>query len=118
PVSSPEQIPTLVGGDGRLPASPEGLMRAQLRDVLVEARAQLQRFRKLLGRDPTHLASHLHVHHLAVVLQAVITLAWETGLPVRSLSSEMRTRLRRERIATIDHEVDEFEGGRATVEDL
>jgi len=54
----PEQIPSLLDASGHLPAKPEGLGGARLEHVLLEARAQLRRFRELMGRDPSHLDSH------------------------------------------------------------
>jgi predicted glycoside hydrolase/deacetylase ChbG (UPF0249 family) len=86
--------------------------------VLAEARAQLRRFRQLMGRDPTHLDSHHHSHRRPVVLEALLTLAWETGLPVRNASPEVGQRLRRENIRTTDHFLDAFYGDRATLADL
>jgi predicted glycoside hydrolase/deacetylase ChbG (UPF0249 family)/3',5'-cyclic AMP phosphodiesterase CpdA len=49
-----------------------------------EARSQLERFRALTGRDPTHLDSHQHVHvqdeHAGAVARR---LAEELGVPLR-----------------------------------
>lgn len=104
----PEQIPSLVDGAGHLPPKPEGLEGARLEHVLLEARAQLKLFRKLMGREPTHLDSHHHSHRLPVVLDALVTLAWETGLPVRNASPETLRRLRAEDIPTTDHFVETF----------
>ncbi len=118
PVAPLDQLPGLVDPTGALPAGPDGLLRAPLRDVLVEARAQLRLFRELMRREPTHLDSHQHAHRIPVALQAVVTLAWETGLPVRSTSPEMRARFQRERIPTADHFVEDFFGPRASAGEL
>jgi predicted glycoside hydrolase/deacetylase ChbG (UPF0249 family) len=113
------RIPTLADPAAGLPAKPEGLGPARLEDVLAEARAQLRRFRELMGRDPTHFDSHHHSHREApAVLEAVLTLAWETGLPVRNASPQVGARLRRENVRTTDHFVEEFYGEKATTEDL
>jgi predicted glycoside hydrolase/deacetylase ChbG (UPF0249 family) len=113
------QIPGLArGGEEGLPASVESLAGADAGDILAEARAQLRRFRELLGRRPTHLDSHHHAHRFPVVLEALATLAWETGLPVRSLTAEMRARFARERIPTPDRFVESFFGEGATLERL
>jgi predicted glycoside hydrolase/deacetylase ChbG (UPF0249 family) len=113
------QLARLVGEDGRLPAGPEGLAAADAAQVLAEARAQLRRFRELMGRLPTHLDSHHHAHAVAPsVLDALVTLAWETGLPLRSVSAEMRAGFRRERIPTPDRFVDAFHGEGATLTNL
>jgi hypothetical protein len=47
-------IPSLLTAEGVLPAQPDGLARAKPEHVLLEARAQLARFRDLLRRRPTH----------------------------------------------------------------
>ena len=118
PVLPPAQILTLVDENGRLPAKPEGLRRAHPREVLAEARAQLKRFRELLGRLPTHFDSHHHSHGQPAVLDALVTLSWETGRPVRSPSPQVRERLRSEAIPTNDQFIDAFFGGGATLENL
>jgi predicted glycoside hydrolase/deacetylase ChbG (UPF0249 family) len=114
----PAQIPSLVDERGRLHAKPEGLRDARLEHVLAEARAQLRRFREIMGRDPTHFDSHHHSHRLPVVLEAMLTLAWETGLPVRNASEEGLRRLRAEGLRTTDRFVDAFYGEGATLEGL
>src|SRR5215218_2877448 len=52
--------------------------------VEAECRAQLERFRALLGRDPTHLDSHQHVHESEPVRGVIEALAAELGLPLRN----------------------------------
>ncbi|HET7506932.1 MAG TPA: ChbG/HpnK family deacetylase [Solirubrobacterales bacterium] len=52
--------------------------------VAVECRAQLERFRALLGRDPTHLDSHQHVHEQEPAKGAAEALAAELGVPLRN----------------------------------
>ncbi len=52
--------------------------------VEAECRAQLERFRALLGRDPTHLDSHQHVHESAPVAGVAEALAAELGVPLRN----------------------------------
>jgi len=114
----PAQIPSLVDAGGHLPSKPEGLGAARLEDVLKEARAQLKRFRDLMGRDPSHLDSHHHSHRLPVVLDALVTLAWETGLPVRNASPATLARLRAEDIRTTDAFVETFFDAGATLPNL
>ena len=108
PVLPPERLSSLVDAKGLLPAKPEGLGRAKPDEVLAEARAQLRRFRDLVKRDPTHFDSHHHSHRTPAVLEALLTLAWETGLPVRCASPDMRDRLRRENVRTTDAFVEDF----------
>jgi predicted glycoside hydrolase/deacetylase ChbG (UPF0249 family) len=112
------RVRSLVQAGGRLPAKPEALAAASPSEVLAETRAQARRFRELMGRAPTHFDSHHHVHRLPAVLEALLTLSWETGLPVRSPSPEVRERLRQEGLPTSDAFVDAFHGEGATLENL
>jgi hypothetical protein len=104
-----------VNGGGRLHARPDGLAGAAPSEVLAEARAQLRRFREIMGRNPTHFDSHHHTHRIPAVLEAMVTLAWETGLPVRNASPEVGSRLRGEGIKTTDQFVDRFYDQEATL---
>jgi len=52
--------------------------------VEAECRAQLERFRALLGRDPTHLDSHQHVHESEPVRGVTEALAAELRVPLRN----------------------------------
>jgi chitin disaccharide deacetylase len=52
--------------------------------VEAECRAQLERFRVLLGRDPTHLDSHQHVHESEPAKGVAEALAAELGVPLRN----------------------------------
>lgn len=49
-----------------------------------ECRRQLDRFRELVGRDPTHLDSHKHVHEAEPVRAVAEALAAELGVPLRN----------------------------------
>jgi predicted glycoside hydrolase/deacetylase ChbG (UPF0249 family) len=51
--------------------------------VETEARAQLEGFRRLLGRDPTHLDSHQHTHMSEPLAPVAARLAAELGVPLR-----------------------------------
>ena len=48
-----------------------------------EVRAQLERFRQLLGRDPTHLDSHQHVHRDGIAATVLQRLAADLRVPLR-----------------------------------
>lgn len=111
-------IPSLLTAEGLLPPKPEGLARAKPEHILLEARAQLRRFREILGRLPTHFDTHHHAHRLPAVLEAVVVLAWETGLPVRCASPEVQAQLRREGLLTTDRFREDFFGPGATTEGL
>jgi chitin disaccharide deacetylase len=56
----------------------------RLRQVVAsDVGAQLDRFRKLVGRDPTHLDSHHHRHRCESIRPAFQALAEELGVPLR-----------------------------------
>jgi chitin disaccharide deacetylase len=52
--------------------------------VEAECRGQLEAFRKLLGRDPTHLDSHQHTHMSEPVASVAERLAAELDVPLRA----------------------------------
>jgi predicted glycoside hydrolase/deacetylase ChbG (UPF0249 family) len=52
--------------------------------VEVEMSAQLDLFRRLLGRDPTHLDSHQHVHLEEPARSAAIEVSKELRIPLRA----------------------------------
>jgi predicted glycoside hydrolase/deacetylase ChbG (UPF0249 family) len=52
-------------------------------DVPGEVARQLERFRELVGRDPTHLDSHQHVHRTEPARSAVLAVGAELDVPVR-----------------------------------
>jgi chitin disaccharide deacetylase len=59
--------------------------------VEAEVRRQLASFHDLVGRDPTHLDSHQHVHVSDPPATAVLRkLARELGVPLRSLSPSVQ----------------------------
>jgi len=55
-----------------------------------EARRQLETFRELTGRNPTHLDSHQHVHRHEPVSSVLNMLGAELGVPVRHASASVR----------------------------
>jgi predicted glycoside hydrolase/deacetylase ChbG (UPF0249 family) len=113
-----ERLPSLTDASGRFPAKPEGLVEPALEEVLLEARAQFDRFLELTGRLPTHLDSHHHSHRHPVVCDALVTLAAEHDLPIRNASPEVGERLRRDGVATTDFFVEDFFGEDARLDIL
>ena len=67
------------GGDGVVPLDDPQACRAELH-------RQLQRFRELLGRPPTHLDAHHNVHRTPRLLPHFLEAAGEHGLPLREHS--------------------------------
>ena len=50
---------------------------------------QLELFRTLLGRDPTHLDSHQHVHVGLPAADVLVEIGLELGIPVRHLTESI-----------------------------
>jgi len=59
-------------------------------EVEREIRAQLECCRDLLGRDPTHLDSHQHVHRREPVRSILTHVAHELGVPLRHVTPGIR----------------------------
>ena len=72
-------------------------------EVRAEIRAQIARFETLVGRLPTHLDSHHHVGLYGPVQEALLEVAAEHGLPVRSQDATARARARSAGLRTTDH---------------
>ena len=71
-------------GNFRRPATyPTGKPHADLDELYREWKAQIERFIALMGRKPTHLDSHHHVHLVEHHLPVVFQLAKEYDIPVR-----------------------------------
>jgi predicted glycoside hydrolase/deacetylase ChbG (UPF0249 family) len=60
------------------------------RAVAQEAERQLEKFRSLLGKDPTHIDSHQHVHRQEPVLSVLRERARQLSVPLRSFSSQVQ----------------------------
>jgi predicted glycoside hydrolase/deacetylase ChbG (UPF0249 family) len=71
--------------------------------VEAEARAQLERLEKLLGRPATHVDVHKHLHRHPQVLAGLIRAARAAGVPVRSIDEAMRRELLSQGVATNAH---------------
>jgi len=80
PVS--EDVPSLVGEDGRFRKRKEQLKGYSLKDVEKEFRSQIEKA-LMLGLTPSHLDSHHHVHMEPGISDIVGELAKELMVPVR-----------------------------------
>ena len=101
--------PSLLGDDELLDRNLARLQgRLLVEDIDREARAQLERFRKLTGRNPTHIDSHQHVHSWPEVREAVAQIAQENDLPLRAIDADHRAFLRQLGVRTTDHFVGDF----------
>jgi predicted glycoside hydrolase/deacetylase ChbG (UPF0249 family) len=55
-----------------------------------EVYQQLDRFRFLVGREPTHIDSHQHVHMREPLRSLALRLSESLGVPLRNLNSEIQ----------------------------
>lgn len=111
---------SLVGDDGRLQRDMARLAAVATADDLErETHAQLARFVELVGRLPSHLDSHLHVHAWPVAREPVARIAHEHGLPVRPATPELARYLRSAGVRTPQHFINSFFApGQMTLERL
>lgn len=75
--------------------------------VREETLAQLAEAERLLGKPPTHVDVHKHLHRLSNVLDGLAAAAKEKGLPVRSVDAAMRERLGDRGVRTTSHFIGE-----------
>jgi len=71
--------------------------------VEAETHAQCERLERLLGKAPTHVDVHKHLHRHAGVLEGLARAARARNLPVRSIDPVMRTALRAAGVRTNPH---------------
>ena len=60
--------------------------------VVQETARQLERFRGLVGREPTHLDSHQHVHRREPAGGVLLDVARRLGVPLRDCTPSVRYR--------------------------
>lgn len=115
PLSESRSVPSLVEADGTFPRGPSAIVgrgRVRTDDALREYRAQYERARTLLGREPTHFDTHHWVQEEPAVFDALLALASETGLAARHLNDPERELLRAAGVRTTDRYTREFQGPR------
>ncbi|MFB3816068.1 MAG: carbohydrate deacetylase [Candidatus Methylomirabilales bacterium] len=94
PVLAAERVRSLVDGTGCFFRDRERLGRAgEPEDIREEVRAQARRFKQVLGRAPSHIDSHYHMHRHPAVFAAVLDLAASLRVPLRALDGEMAARI-------------------------
>jgi len=112
PISAPSTVPSLVESDGSFPRSPSRIVgrdRVRTEEVLREYRAQYQRARELIGREPTHVDTHHWIQADNAIFEAFLALARETGTAARHLDAKERVRLRAAGVRTPDRYTREFQ---------
>ena len=76
---------------GRLTLSRSTRASGRLREtVAMDVRAQLDRFRRLMGEDPTHLDSHHHRHRVEPAHSVLLELAHDLDIPLRGFDTRVR----------------------------
>src|SRR5688572_12150458 len=84
PVANVARVRSLIDTDGKFFRPKELLSRDIGREeALTEYRAQYEKARELLGREPTHLDTHHWVHDHPALEWAIGELARETGAAAR-----------------------------------
>lgn len=105
PITDGARIPSLVGAGGAFPPTPAAFLgtgRAAAEEARTEYRAQYERARELIGREPSHLDSHHWLHDEPALEWAIAELARETGAAVRQQSPDQRERFRAAGLRTPD----------------
>ncbi len=82
PVLPPEQVPSLVDGQGRLSKSLSHiLLRVRPEDARKEWSAQVEKAIRLLGRIPTHLDTHRYLQGFPRLAQVMVDVARTYKIP-------------------------------------
>ena len=76
PVASANRVPSLVDAEGRfIRDAREASARAKVDEARIELGTQIDAFRTIMGRFPTHLDSHHHVGRHSPILDLVLDFA-------------------------------------------
>lgn len=70
--------------------SSSGAERRLVSSVARDVAEQLDRFRQLVGRNPSHLDSHHHRHRIESLRPVFMSVADQLGIPLRQFSSRIR----------------------------
>jgi predicted glycoside hydrolase/deacetylase ChbG (UPF0249 family) len=104
PVAPAQRVASLVDGEGRFVRDArEAAQRARKDEARIELGMQIDEFRKIMGRFPTHLDSHHHVGRHEPILELVLDFAHAIKVPVRSQDDDVRVAARRLALKTPDH---------------
>jgi predicted glycoside hydrolase/deacetylase ChbG (UPF0249 family) len=104
PVSDPKRIPSLVDEGGQFARDARVVAaRVDPEEARMEIGNQIDAFRRLMGRFPSHLDSHHHVGRHAPLLELMCFFARALRVPLRAQDAETRRAARREGLRTPDH---------------
>ncbi|HMM20333.1 MAG TPA: carbohydrate deacetylase [Selenomonadales bacterium] len=103
PVVPAGEVPSLVGPDGRFRRRAAEMLPVAKRDEAErELRAQVARFLDS-GLTLNHLDSHHHIHGYPELLDLVVALARELGVPLRQTAPAVKARIAAAGVAAPDH---------------
>jgi len=104
PVAPARRVASLVDGEGRFVRDArEAAQRASKDEARIELGMQIDEFRRIMGRFPTHLDSHHHVGRHEPILELVLDFARAIKVPVRTQDPEVRAMARKVALKTPDH---------------
>jgi hypothetical protein len=104
PVSDLRRVPSLVDAEGRFVRDArEVAARVAPDEARLEIGNQIDAFRRIMGRFPTHLDSHHHVGRHEPLLALMLFFARALKVPLRAQDGEVRAAARREHLRTPDH---------------
>ncbi len=111
PVGPAKAVARLLKADGTFHRLEAGAHRSiPPEGVKNEIEAQVHLFTRQMGRFPSHLDGHHHVHVLPGVLEGVIKMARDMDIPVRAPDETTRERLRAAGVKTTSAFLDSFYG--------
>jgi predicted glycoside hydrolase/deacetylase ChbG (UPF0249 family) len=104
PIADPRRVPSLVDGEGKFVRdAPAAAARALKDEARIELGNQIDAFRRVMGRFPTHLDSHHHVARYEPILEVMLDFAAAIKVPVRSQDDDVRAAARQRKLRTPDH---------------
>lgn len=104
PVASPTRVPSLVDSEGQfIRDAREAATRANKDEARIELGTQIDAFRNVMGKFPTHLDSHHHIGRHEPILELVLEFARAIKVPLRSQDAQVRDAARKLKLRTPDH---------------
>ena len=104
PVSDPRRVASLLDDAGQFVRDArQQAQRARPEEARIEMGNQIEAFRRLMGRFPTHLDSHHHVARDGDLLDLLCFFARSLKVPMRAQDAEVRARAKKDGIRTPEH---------------
>lgn len=113
----PDEIPSLVDADGDFPDSPAAVQNVDPAHVRAEWTAQVAKLRAW-GVDPSHMDSHHHIGLKPHVIDSYVAVASASGLPARTTSPELTTKLRASGARCVDLSMTSWYDGELSAKSL